>query len=151
MKICAKRRASILSTCFLIPLIASCAYLLPDVNVGHYEITTPTANQPEFEKEANAFAKTLAEQLDWNYVVVQEIPGESVSGHFVPKTRDFSPRANINFEWERGQGTFGIGWTGVPPSTPDFQKLRGMVEGILNKNSAYKWKFYFQQKEAIPY
>jgi hypothetical protein len=131
-------------------LLTGCSVLSPDINQASYEVTTPAAKHPEFKEELNRIAKALANELDWDYCVFREIPGSTLEVDFRPKTHT-GAFANLGMDWNRSVGMFSISWTGLPPKTPEFKRLRNCVENVLNENQTFKWRFYQQKKRLILY
>lgn len=133
----------------LVPLMSGCAAFLPDcffedVHVAYYEVTTEAAKQIAFKEEINKLGQDLAKELGWEYVQGPEFSKELLFGQFKQSTC-----VCAFIEWEAQSGNFSIGWRGLPPTDPEFQKLRDHFEKVLNKSYASKWKFYYQKKSYV--
>jgi hypothetical protein len=135
----------------MVPLTNGCAIFLPDccfpdVNVAYYEVTVPAAKQPEFREEFNELARELEAELGWKYVPETKFGNgpDLFNGYFEQNTCRV-----VFIEGDARYGAISVGWNGLPPSNPEYQKIRDHFEKVLNKKYPSHWKFYFQKKSYL--
>lgn len=118
--------------------------------IATYEVDSPGATDPQFLDEAVHLGEAIAGEIGRKYVVVREMPGNSLEADLAPYVSEH-PVPNVGIDWNRQNGLLFINITAGTNELSEISHIREAIERILNRNNAYKWKFYLQNKRSVLY